>query len=69
MPNDRGSNCLKEGEEGAKGASKEDYVISIADGAREGLLVGIQTKEDTMEERVSVILCLEIAVKFEELWV
>ena len=32
------------------------------------MLVGIQTKEDAIEKRRSVILCFEVAVKFEELW-
>lgn len=59
---------MKEGEQGAKSASEEDYVISIADGAREGLLVGVQAKEDAIEERRGIFLCFEVAIKFEELW-
>ena len=32
------------------------------------MLVGIQAKEDAIEERGGVILNLEVAVEFEELW-
>ena len=59
---------MKEGKEGAEGAAEEDNVISIADGARERLLVRIEPSEDAIEEGVGGLRGLEIAVEFEKLW-
>ncbi len=59
---------MKEGEQRAKSASQEDYIIPITNRAREGLFIGIQAKEDAIEERGGVMFCFDVAVEFEELW-
>ncbi len=41
---------MKQREERAQGPSEEHYIIAVADGSGEGLLVGIEAGEDPVEE-------------------
>ena len=43
---------MQEGEKAAKSTAEENDVITVTDRAREGLLVGIQTKEYAIEDGI-----------------
>lgn len=57
---------MKKGEKRAESSSEKNYVIPVADGAREGLLVGIKSEKNAVEERGRVILGFHVAIEFEE---
>lgn len=43
---------MKKGEKRAEGAAKEDDIVAVVDGSREGLFVCIEAAEDAVQDRV-----------------
>ena len=58
---------MEQGKQRTQGASEKDDIVAIADGPREGLLVGIEAVQNAIEEGGRVI-GFEVAVECEKLW-
>lgn len=59
---------MQKGEEGAEGSAEKYNIISITDGTREGLLVGVQSIKKAIQQGRGVLRGFEVAVEFEKLW-